>query len=278
MRLRRESVRALVREILLSEDDRMRQMNANLATHLATKVREPTDRRIFGRVLKAAWHKEADHASFKNVTFIHWQSFNKIVELISNPRGRDELSAIPYVKPPWKPFSLGWGDRGVGVILKGRPTLIANADLNSNAFRKAGIPNYAIDKEKQDHRQKSSGWNKYPGPRSPGSEPDFYDSLTDQVARSWEDHLVYSADEIAPAEKINFNAAQVFSPSREQGVKMMGWPEALVDNWRVEGIVIPNALIQEWGIDETLDNLKRHDVPSGIPIFDESGEERSVTR
>lgn len=271
-------IRQLIREMLLQEDEATRRMNANLATHLATNVRKPTDRRMFGRVLKAAWQREADHASFKNVTFIHWQSFNQIVSLINSPRGRDEISAIPYNKPPWKPFSLGWGNRGIGIILKGRPTLVANADLNSNAFRKVAAT-MGGSVEKMDQRQSSSGWNKYPGPKSPGSEPEFTDSFTDELARSWEDHLVYSADEIAPAEKINFNAATVFSPSsREPGDKSMGWPEALVDNWRVGGIVIPNALIQEWGIDETLDNLRRHEVPSGVPIFDESGEERSVTR
>ena len=164
------------------------------------------------------------------------------------------------------------------VILKGHPTLIANADLNSNALRRAGIPNYDMEAEKQVHREKSSGWNKYPGPKSPGSEPDF-DDFTSQLARSWEDHLVYSADEIAPAEKINFNAATVFSPSsREVGDISMGWPEALLDNWRVEGIVVPNERIQDYGIDEILDNFKRHETPSGISIYDEQGEERSVTR
>jgi len=271
-------IRQLIREMILQEDEATRRMNANLAAHIATKAREPTDRRMFGRVLKDAWRKEADHASFQKVTFIHWQSFGRIVDLVSNPRGKDEISAMPYNKPPWKPFSLGWGNRGIGVILKGRPTLIANADLNSNAFRKVAAT-MGGNVEKMDQRQRSSGWNKYPGMKSPGSEPEFYDSFTNELARSWEDHLVYSAEEIAPAEKINFNAATVFSPSsREPGDKVMGWPEALIDNWRVEGIVIPNALIQEWGIDETLDNLQRHEVPAGIPIYDENGEERSVTR
>lgn len=277
MRLHEKSVRALVREMLLQEDERIRQGNANLSAHIATKVKEPTDRRMFGRVLKAAWHKEADHASFNDVTFIHWQNFGVATDLLRKPRGKDEISTMPYRQPPWKPFSLGW-QRPIGVILRGRPTLIANADLNSNAFRRAAST-MGGSVEKMDQRQKSSGWNKYPGPKSPGSEPEFTDSFTDELARSWEDHLVYSAEEIAPAEKINFDARTVFSPSsREPGDKSMGWPEALVDNWRVEGIVIPNALIQEWGIDETLDNLQRHEVPSGILIFDESGEEKSVTR
>jgi hypothetical protein len=272
------AVRSVVREMILQEDEAARMMNANLATHMATKVKNATDRRMFGRIMKGAWRKEADHASFKNVTFVHWNSFNNIVNLLSNPRGRDEISTFPYRTPPLKPFSLGWSNI-YGVILKGHPTIIANADLNSNAFRRAGIPDYDMEKEKQAHREKSSGWNKYPGPKSPGSEQDFYDDFSTQLARSWEDHLVYSADEIMPAEKINFDARAVFSPSaREAGDVSMGWPEALLDNWGVEGIVVPDERIQEVGIDEVLDSFKRHDIPSGIPIYDERGEERSVTR
>jgi len=273
------TIRFLVREMILQEDEATRRMNANLATHMATKVKSAGERRTFGRVLKDAWRKEADHSSFNNVTFVHWNSFNNIVKLLSNPRGRDEISTFPYRTPPLKPFSLGWGDRTYGVILKGHPTIIANADLNSNAFRRAGIPDYDMEKEKQVHREKSSGWNKYPGPKSPGSEQDFYDDFSTQLARSWEDHLIYSADEIAPAEKINFDARTVFSPSaRGPGDVSMGWPEALLDNWRVEGIVVPDERIREVGIDEILDSFQRHDVPSDIPVYDEKGEERSMTR
>ena len=52
-------IRRLIREMLLQEDDFTRRMNANLATHMATKVKSATDRRMFGRVLKDAWRKEA---------------------------------------------------------------------------------------------------------------------------------------------------------------------------------------------------------------------------
>jgi hypothetical protein len=99
------------------------------------------------------------------------------------------------------------------------------------------------------------------------------------LARSWEDHLVYSASEIAPAEKINFDASKVISRSRrKRGDEVMGWPEALIDNWKVIGLVIPDVLIQKWGVEMTLEELKKYGVPAGIPIFDENGEERSVTR
>jgi hypothetical protein len=46
----------------------------------------------------------------------------------------------------------------------------------------------------------------------------------------------------------------------------------------VEGIVVPDERIQDVGIDEVLDSFQRHDVPSDIPIYDEKGEERSMTR
>lgn len=271
-------VRMIIREMILQEDEASRRANAELATHMATNVKKISDRRTVGRTLKDAWRKEADHSSFNNVTFIHWNGFMNIVDLLNNPRGRDEISTFPYRSAPWKPFSLGWLSI-YGVILKGRPTIIANADLNSNAFRRDGIPNYEMESEKQSHRAKSSGWNKYPGPKSPGSEQDFYDDSSTQLARSWEDHLVYSADEIAPAEKINFDAKIVFSPSeRGPGDVSMGWPEALLDNWKVVGIVVPDERIQNLGIDKLLDGFKRHEVQEGIPIYDEKGEERSMTR
>lgn len=272
-------IRQLVREMLLQEDERIRQGNANLAKAIAgSSYMGPIDRRAMGRTLKHMWQKEADISSFRNVTFIHWQNFTNIANLVRKPLGKDEISAMPYNSAPWKPFTLGWSNV-IGAILKGHPTLIANADLNSNAFRKGGISPYDFSPEKIDQRNRSSGWNKYPGPKSPGSEPSFYD-VGGELARSWEDHLVYSADEIAPAEKINFDATPLFKHAidREPDDHVMGWPEALIDNWKVVGLVIPDKLIGEWGIDETLDNLKRHEVPAGIPIYDENGEERSETR
>jgi len=58
----------------------------------------------------------------------------------------------------------------------------------------------------------------------------------------------------------------------------MGWPEALLDNWQIEGIVVPDDRIRDVGIDEILESFKRHDIPSGILIYDERGVERKVTR
>ncbi len=269
------TIRSLIREMLLQEDEAARRMNADVATRIATQVSEPGEVRQLGRVLKDAWRKEADHASFNNVTFIHWNDINQILNLLRAPRGRDEISTLPYRSPPWKPFSLGWS-RMLGVILKGRPTLIANADLNSNAFKKSMS---LMDLENIEQREKSSGWNKYPGVKSPGSGNDYWGDITTGLARSWEDHLVYSANEIAPAEKINFDAGKVFSPwSRDPEDVAMGWPEALLDNWRIEGIVIPDDEIKIKSIEEFLDNFKRHEVPAGISVYDERGEERSVTR
>jgi len=232
--------------------------------------RTATRTRDLGRTLKRMWQREADIASFKGVTFIHWQDITHIWSLLNGPRTRDEISAIPYRSTPWTQLRglRKIGPRAIGAIIEGRPTLIANADMNSHAFRDGKVPFYEIPEEKQDHRRRSSGWNKYPGSQSPGAGPDW-----DSPARSWEDHLVFSADEIAPHEMISFDVSGVAVPTGSRG-----WPEALVDNWKVKGLVIPQSVIEEWGADETLDILKSQEIPAGLSIFDERGEERLVTR
>jgi hypothetical protein len=265
-------VRDLVREMILQEDEAQRRKNAEIASRIATGSDIPTAKRLLGRTLKDTWRKEADHASFRDVTFIHWQSLSSAVDLIRKPRGRDEVSAIPYRSKPWTPFTLGWYNP-IGVILKGRPTLIANADLNSNAFTKKVIPNYEMSQEKKAQRQASSGWNKYPGEQSPGSSSRFFHGNPTNFARSWEKCLVYSADDIVPAEKIDFDA-----PSMKSSRSPMGWPEALIDNWRPVGIVVPDSVVSDFGIDVILDIFEEKGVPSGLPIYDQNGEERNETR
>jgi hypothetical protein len=259
-------LRSLIHETLLYEDEKNRQEIASIAKKISgglssSKIRE------MGRVLKSMWRAEADIQSFKKVTFIHWQDIRFMSTLVSYPIRKNEISTIPYVKPPWTQLKglNKISERAIGAIIEGWPTLIANADLNSHAFRDGKVPFYEIPEEKQEQRRKSSGWNKYPGYKSIGSE--------DLGARSWEDFLVFTADEIMPHEKITFDVAG--------GVKhsyILGWPEALIDNWKITGLVIPDSVIQHYGIDEIHHILQRHEFPDDMPIYDENGNIRSYTK
>lgn len=264
-----EIFRLLIREVLL-EDAAAREEIASIAKKMAQDRLTSSQRRSLGRVLKDKWRKEADIASFDKVTFVHWQDIGFMSTLVSSPRGRDEIPTIPYRTTPWTQLRgiRKVSDKSIGAIIKGHPTLIANADMNSNVFKDGKIPFYEIPEEKQDQRRKSSGWNKYPGPQSPGSEAD-----NPTPARSWEDYLVYSADEIVPHEKISFDVAGVF-----KGTEPLGWPEALIDNWHVEGLVVPPSVIEHYGIDELLDAFVRQQFPSDLPIYDVMGEIRKYTK
>jgi len=259
-----------LRESLYAEGDAERAEMKAIARDIAlSPTRNFTKTRDLGRTLKRMWQREADIASFDGVTFIHWQDIGHIWSLLNSPRSRDEISALPYKTTPWTQLRglRKISANAIGAIIKGRPTLIANADMNSHAFKDGKVPFYEIPEEKQDQRRRSSGWNKYPGTQSPGA------GGFDSPARSWEDHLVFSASDIVPHEMITFDVFDVARPSGSRG-----WPEALIDNWSVVGLVIPQSLIEKWGIDETLDILKSHEIPAGLSVFDEWGEERSVTR
>jgi hypothetical protein len=272
-------LRSLIRETLLdvntqdagedeffAEGEEERSEISKIAKNV-TKAQSKTHIRDLGRTLKRMWQKEADIASFKSVTFIHWQDIHWMSRLVSSPKKRDEISAIPYRSTPWKQLS-GLAKiskrSAIGAIIEGWPTLIANADLNSHAFRDGKIPYYEIPEEKQDQRRKSSGWNKYPGASSLGS--------TESGARSWEDFLVYSADEIVLHDKITFDVGEGVVSNI-----IKGWPEALIDNWRVTGLVIPDSVIENYGIDDLLEILKRNEFPSGVSVYNENGEEKSET-
>jgi hypothetical protein len=261
---------------LFVEGEIERSEMSSVAKKIATSpTRSSSSTRDLGRILKNMWQNEADIASFKNVTFIHWQDIGHIWSLLNAPRSRDEISTLPYRTTPWTQLRgiRKIGSRAIGAIIEGRPTLIANADLNSNAFRDGKVPFYEIPEEKQDHRRRSSGWNKYPGSESIGQLRGHFGSKDWSPARSWEDHLVFSASEIAPREMITFDVSGI-----EHGTGSRGWPEALIDNWKVKGLVVPQSLMEEWGADETLKILKQNEIPAGLSIFDEEGEERLVTK
>lgn len=270
------ALRSLIREFLFHEGEAERAEISAVAKRVANLPGAATaQRRDLGRTLKRMWQKEADHASFKGVTFIHWQDIGHMHSLLNSPRARDEISAIPYNSTPWTQLRglRKIGPRAIGAIVSGRPTLIANADMNTHAFRDGKVPYYEFPEEKQDQRRRSSGWNKYPGTKSIGST-DYETPSGWTAARSWEDYLVFSASDIFPHDKITFDVGQFTEPS----IVARGWPEALIDNWKVTGLVVPQSLIEDWGADELLDTLQRQEIPSGLPIFDQMGKKRLTTR
>jgi len=263
-----ESVLRCVVSEMLQED---KEETSKWAKAAAGERIADSETRDLGRKIKQSWQADADIASFNSVTFIHWGGIQSIFDLVQRPRSRDEISVLPYNKTPWTPLNLG-KHYILGAIVKGHPTLVANADLNSLAYSGLfGVKGQDARSEaikKMRARTKMSGYNKYPGMKSPGADAEkreYGDGW--ELARSWEDYIVYSASEIFPHEMISFDTKGVFD-----GFDSKGWPEALLDNWKVVGIVVPQKTVNDLGntanIYQTIAELKT----SKLPIYDENGQ------
>ena len=263
-----ESVLRRVVSEILQED---KEETSKWAKAAAGGVTAGSETRDLGRKIKRSWQADADIASFNSVTFVHWNGISSIFDLVQHPRSRDEISTLPYNKTPWTPLNLG-RHYILGVIVKGRPTLVANADLNSLSYTGLlGVKGQDARSEaikKMRARTKMSGYNKYPGMKSPGADAEkreYGDGW--ELARSWEDYIVYSASEIFPHEMISFDTKGVFD-----GFDNKGWPEALLDNWKVVGIVVPQKTVNDLGGTANIYQMIPVINTSKLPIYDENGQ------
>lgn len=217
-----ESLRRLIRKGLLEDRDRLRslgkevsQLSDDLESEETQKIKNAYQQ---ARILKNLWQSEADINAWKSdVSYIHWGDFNRLISLLSNPRFKDEISTIPYTKTPWIQFDRGEGkERIAGVLIEGHPTFAANADLNSNMWKKTSSI-----------RNQSTGLRKYPAKELP-----------DSVIK-WFDHILLHPSEISSQENISFDAKKVL-----MGTEVGAWPEVLLANWKIKGLVLPNERIE----------------------------------
>lgn len=218
----KESLRRLIRKHLIEDRNRLKsigkavsQLSGDLESEETQKIKNAYQQ---ARLLKNLWQSEADIKAWKSdVSYIHWGDFNRLISLLSNPRFKDEISTIPYTKTPWIQFDRGEGkERIAGVLIEGHPTFAANADLNSNMWKKTS----AI-------RNQSTGLRKYPAKELP-----------DSVIK-WFDHILLHPSEISSQENISFDAKKVL-----MGTEVGAWPEVLLANWKIKGLVLPNERIE----------------------------------
>ena len=206
------------------------------------------EKRIEGRKLKKKFRKsyEENREFFDSLTYVHWVNNEKIVErakgMIIGSKSKNEVSAAWYDKPPFKN-----GKLKVGLILSGRPTLVSNMNMKSgfagsaeNDFSSADpdqfIPSFFM--ARGGHREQSSGINKYPH-----VEVDKYN----QIVFAEEDVSYDKIDDLRKGTSNN---------------------EALIDNFRVSGIIIANDIS-----DSEYDALIELAEIKNIKFYDSNGNE-----
>jgi len=175
-----------------------------------------------GRKIKKQFKKsyEQNREFFDSLTYVHWVSNDSIIkktkEMILNRKGKNEVSATWYDKPPFKN-----GNLKIGLILSGRPTLVSNMNMKSgyassdeDAFASEDpdqfIPSFFM--ARGGHREKSSGINKYP-----------HQDVIDWDVIVWDETDV----DYTKIEKLRVGTSN---------------NEALIDNFEVSGIIVAGEL------------------------------------
>jgi len=159
-----------------------------------------------GRSLKQIFAKEADRSFMDSLTTVHWGELKDVIKIIKDYKSlrRDELSAITYLDPS-KISDIGpWGF-DYGVVIKGYITMLANDmdDLGTGAGR-----HY---REEFPERTKQSGANKGI------TKMHFFGD--------------YKKFPIIVLDREDYEPAKDWKGNNKN--------EALVDNWKIEAIIIP---------------------------------------
>ena len=187
-----------------------------------------------GRPLKQLYAKHADQAWLKTLTTVHFVKSTKgMIDVLKGTSSRDELSTITFL-----PGNLQWGGWGeAGVIVKGHITLLAN---DMDTLMTGGGPAYrAADPE----RTKMSGANKGVAYTA---HPDTY-----EMGHSL---LVFDEQDWHPADT-GFGSTDDLTN------------EALVDNWRPVGILLPDD-DEDWPVKKFRNIVDK--LGLDIPVMTES--------
>ena len=162
-----------------------------------------------GRSLKQIFAKHADRGFLDSLTTVHWGSQKDILDLMKGGSSRDELSANAFLPGQFHFGDWQWGG-DFGLVVKGHITLLANDmdDLNTGSGQE-----YA---KADPERTKMSGANKGV---SKLYHPDTYESGGDVTSPPV---MVLDSEDWQP----------------RKGSSGSAWNEALVDNWRIVGIIL----------------------------------------
>ena len=211
-------------------------------------LRPAREKRAEGRKLKQKFREsyEENREFFDSLTYVHWVNNYKMIEkvesMLVDSDAKNEVSAAWYDSPPFK-----WGDLKVGLILSGRPTLVSNMNLQSGVVGSTEVDFSSSDPDqfipsffmaRGGHRERSSGINKYP-------------------------HV-----EVAKYDQIVFKKEDINHEKIEALRKGTSNNEALIDNFKVSGIIIANDIS-----DSEYDGLIELAEASGIKFYDSNGNE-----
>lgn len=220
-------LRTYVREILKESPERRQEFAKELGILVPDGSREDVKGAWRGdaesykkmtqlaRPLKRAFAKTADQSWLKTLKTVHYVGGTRQLIDLLKANTRDELSAIAYLPGEFTPGTHLYGE--AAVVVSGRITLLANDmdDLMSGSG--------ALYRQHDSERAKSSGANKGVSRRYP--------------AKTYADIPILVLDQ------------EDWKPAQSSGSGSDRTNEALVDNWKIEAIIVPEKSANDvWNV------------------------------
>ena len=210
-----------------------------------------------GREAKQMFAKYVDQDEFKKGTIVHWVgSTRALKKILDNPRSKDEISCNFYPDGGYRDWMARGPKKPIGVIVEGYVTYAGKENMFTGYTKR---PRKKAEKAAYDHRQASSGINKYPY----------------QIWKDEEDYLEHLRNPNVPQTKAE--DMEPYGLKRDLGddawMGMMGsskrqyqdWNEVLVDNWNVVGIAYGG--VGKYGLSERMvQTVKDIGFVYGLPV------------
>ena len=210
-----------------------------------------------GREAKKVFAKYVDQNEFKKGLMVHWVgSTRALKKILDNPRSKDEISCNFYPEGGHRDWMARGPKKPIGVIVDGYVTYAGSENMFTGYTKR---PRKKADRAAYDHRQASSGINKYP-----------YNIWKDE-----EDYLEHLRNPKVPQTKAD--DMEPYGVKRDLGDDAwMGsfgssfrpyqdWNEVLVDNWKVVGICYGG--VGRYGLsDKQVQNVKDIGFVYGLPV------------
>ena len=184
-----------------------------------------------GREAKKVFAKYVDQAEFEKGAMVHWVgSTRKLKKILENPRTKDELSCNFYPAGGYRDWMAKGPEKPIGVIVEGYVTYAGKENMFTGYTKR---PRKKAEKAAYDHRQASSGINKYPY-QIHKDEEDYLDKLRNPKVPQT---LASEMEPYGVKRDLGDDAWMFGMMGGSSKKPYQDWNEVLVDNWKIVGVV-----------------------------------------
>lgn len=184
-----------------------------------------------GREAKQMFAKYVDQDEFKKGALVHWVgSTRNLRKILENPRTKDEISCNFYPAGGHRDWMARGPEKPIGVIVEGHVTYAGKENMFTGYTKR---PRKKAERAAYDHRQASSGINKYPYHMIEDEEGYLERLRNPKVPQT----LASEMEPYGPKRDMGDDAWMIGIMGGSSKKPYQDWNEVLVDNWKIVGVV-----------------------------------------